>query len=37
MRNKIGERECVLTFFIVDNLEGRNLYENEVGRNLYEI
>ena len=38
MRNKIGERECVLTFFIMDNLEGigerggidvrRNLYEN---------
>ena len=33
MRNKIGERECVLTFFIVDNLEGiGERGENEVGR-----
>ena len=37
MRNKIGERECVLTFFIVDNLEGiGERGGNEVGRNLYE-
>ena len=37
MRNKIEERECVLKFFIVDNLEGiRKRGGNGERRNLYE-
>ena len=37
MRNKIGERECVLTFFIMDNLEGvGERCGNEVRINLYD-
>jgi len=36
-RNKIRERERVLTFFVVDNLEGIGKRSgNEVRRDLYE-
>ena len=36
-RNKIGERERVLSFFVVDNLEGIGKRGgNEVKRNLFE-